>query len=113
MFERISKYRIVWLQVCFDLPVALKKQRKDYATFRKNLLKDGFIQFQYSVYLRYCGSHETANVHESRVKKWLPEEGHIWVLRITDTQYSKSKHYWGKKRNPDAHQGPNAQLEMF
>ena len=41
-------------------------------------------QLQYSVYLRYCGSSETADVHEKRLTNWVPPEGHVWVLRITD-----------------------------
>jgi CRISPR-associated protein Cas2 len=70
-------------------------------------------QLQYSVYLRYCGSSETADVHEKRLTNWVPPEGHVWVLRITDTQYGKSKHYWGKYRDPKENLGPGAQLELF
>lgn len=103
----------MWLQVCFDLPVLTKKQRKEYSSFRKSLLQDGFIQLQYSVYTRYCGSSETADVHEKRVQKLVPPEGHVWVLRITDTQYAASSHYWGKDLNPKENMGPGAQLELF
>ena len=113
MFERISKYRVVWLQVCFDLPVLTKLQRKQYGVFRKRIIKDGFIQLQFSVYMRYCGSSETADVHERRIANWIPPEGHVWILRITDTQYEKSKHFWGKSRNPKENLGPGAQLELF
>jgi CRISPR-associated protein Cas2 len=113
MFERQSNYRIVWLQVCFDLPVATKTQRRQYTVFRKRLLKDGYVQLQYSVYLRYCGSYETADVHERRLKIWVPPEGHVWALRITDNQFSKSSHYWGKNKTPSDNLGPGAQLELF
>ena len=113
MFERISSYKAVWLQVCFDLPVLTKAQRKEYSQFRKSLLQDGFIQLQYSVYLRFCGSSQTADVHEKRVQKLVPAHGHVWILRITDTQYGNSQHYWGKDCEPKENRGPGAQLELF
>lgn len=113
MFDRISKYRVVWLQVCFDLPVDTKKRRKEYATFRKRIVQDGFILIQFSVYVRYCASHETADVHERRVSAWLPPDGHVWMMRLTDHQYNSSKHFWGKDRDPRKNLGPGAQLELF
>lgn len=113
MFERVSKYRIVWLQVCFDLPVVSKAQKRRYTDFRKRLLKDGYMQLQYSVYLRYCGSAQTADVHERRLKSWVPSEGHVWILRVTDQQFANSTHYWGKKAMEKENLGPGAQLELF
>ena len=102
-FERLNAYRIMWLFVMFDLPVMTKKERKDAALFRKNLEKDGFTMHQYSVYIRYCGSLESAQVHIKRVKSLTPEKGHISVLSITDKQYSNIIHIWGaieKKSKP-------------
>lgn len=113
MLERISKYRAVWLQVCFDLPVHTKAHRKRYSTFRNRLLKDGYVQMQYSVYMRFCGSGESATVHEKRLQRWVPEEGHVWLMRITDSQYGNSTHYWGKNADPKTHRGPGAQMELF
>jgi CRISPR-associated protein Cas2 len=113
VLERLSKYKIVWLQVCFDLPVDTRKLRKEYAIFRKRLLNDGYFQMQYSVYLRFCGSHESADVHERRLNGWIPSHGHVWLLRFTDTQFGNSKHFWGKDRDPKTNMGPGAQLELF
>ena len=42
MNDRINEYRIMWLLVFFDLPTDTKKDRKAYATFRKQLINDGF-----------------------------------------------------------------------
>ena len=47
---RLNAYKIVWLIAMFDLPTKTKKERHDYAVFRKNLEKDGFVMHQYSVY---------------------------------------------------------------
>jgi len=85
--DRFSEYRIMWVFVLFDLPTETKKDRKIYANFRKNLIKDGFTMFQFSIYLRHCPSAENADVHIRRVKSMLPEHGKIGILRITDKQF--------------------------
>ena len=110
-FERLNAYHIMWLIVMFDLPVLTKKERKDAVLFRKNLEKDGFTMHQFSVYIRYCGSLESAQVHIKRVKSFIPEKGHVSVLSITDKQYSNMIHIWGeieKKSKPTP-----MQLEFF
>ena len=53
----------MWVLVLFDLPTETKKEKKAYADFRKNLQKDGFTMFQFSIYVRHCGSSENAAVH--------------------------------------------------
>ena len=72
----LNKYRIMWIFVLFDLPTYTKKDRKESARFRNNLIKDGFTMMQYSVYMRHCPSRENAEVHIKRVKSFLPPEGH-------------------------------------
>ena len=66
--DRISEYRVMWVLVFFDLPTDTKKERKAAAEFRKNLILDGFVMFQFSIYMRHCPSAENANVHIKRVK---------------------------------------------
>ena len=58
--DRFSEYRIMWVLVFFDLPTETKKEKKAYADFRKNLQKDGFTMFQFSIYVRHCASSENA-----------------------------------------------------
>lgn len=38
--------------VMFDLPVETAKNRKDYVTFRKFLIKSGFLMMQESIYCK-------------------------------------------------------------
>ena len=71
MIGRFSEYQIMWIFVFFDLPTETKRDRKVYADFRKNLLRDGFTMFQFSIYLRHCPSRENADVHIKRVKQCL------------------------------------------
>lgn len=95
--NRLNAYHIMWLFVFFDLPVVTKKERKAAAVFRKNLMKDGFVMFQYSVYIRHCGSYESLKVHTNRVKAIVPSDGRVSILSVTDKQYGDIVNYWGTK----------------
>ena len=109
--SRINAYRIMWLLVFFDLPTETKKDRRAYARFRNDLKKDGFNMLQFSVYIRHCASGESADVHENRVQRFMPEKGHVSIIRITDRQYGDIINFWGKETEPL----PSApgQLELF
>ena len=109
--ERISEYRIMWVFVFFDLPTETKKDRKQYAEFRKKLVKDGFTMFQFSIYLRHCPSLENAEVHIKRVKASLPQMGDIGIICITDKQFANIELFVGKKEK-EVHT-PYQQLELF
>jgi CRISPR-associated protein Cas2 len=109
--ERFSEYRIMWVLVFFDLPTETKVERKTASNFRKRLLEDGFSMFQFSIYLRHCGSKESSEVHIKRVKKILPSHGKIGILSITDKQFEQMEIFYGKKQKDQ----PQifSQLELF
>jgi CRISPR-associated protein Cas2 len=109
--DRLNAYRIMWVLVFFDLPTETAYERKVAAKFRKNIMKDGFQMFQFSIYLRHCASMQNAEVHILRTKKILPEKGHVGILSITDKQFGDIEIYYGKKIKPN--QGIPQQLEMF
>ncbi len=109
--NRLSKYRIMWIFVFFDLPTETKQDRKRASKFRKTLIEDGFRMFQFSIYLRHCSSRENAKVHEKRVKGFLPPNGNVGILTITDKQFGMMEIFYGKKEKP-APRGP-VQLELF
>ena len=54
------KYKIMRVLCMFDLPVETDEERRAYRTFRKNLIKEGFIMIQYSVYVRVCPNRDYA-----------------------------------------------------
>ncbi len=108
---RLNKYHIMWLFVFFDLPTNTKKERKAAAAFRKDLIKDGFIMHQYSVYSRHCASWQSAQVHIKRIKNLIPAAGHVSILQVTDKQYGDILNVWGKRSQPLG-KAP-AQLELF
>ena len=109
--DRFSEYRIMWVLVLFDLPTDTKKDKKAYADFRKNLQKDGFTMFQFSIYVRHCASSENADVHIKRVKSFLPEFGQVGIICITDKQFGNIELFYGKKVQ-DVNT-PGQQLELF
>lgn len=108
---RLNQYRILWILVFFDLPTETKKDRAAHAKFRKEIMRDGFTMFQFSIYLRHCSSRENAEVHLKRVKKLLPEKGSVGILTITDKQFGDIELFRGKEKDkrPDTPQ----QLELF
>lgn len=111
MIERFSEYQIMWIFVFFDLPTETKRERKIYADFRKKLLRDGFSMFQFSIYLRHCPSRENADVHIKRVKQWLPKDGYVGILTVTDKQFGQMELFRGCQLI--VHDAPTQQLELF
>ncbi|GAB3424378.1 CRISPR-associated endonuclease Cas2 [Niabella aquatica] len=110
-FERLNAYRIMWVIVMFDMPTETKADRKRYAKFRKQILDDGFNMFQFSMYIRHCMSRENAEVHVQRVKKILPQKGHIGIMCITDKQFGQMEIFNGKEAAEAL--VPAQQLELF
>ena len=109
--SRLNQYRSMWLLVMFDLPTETKKQRKAAAKFRKMLLSDGFNMFQFSIYLRFCPSYENTEVHATRTRNWMPPDGYVGIMRITDRQYQLMELYY-KGLSHEKETGPQ-QLELF
>ena len=87
----------MWLLVLFDLPTETKKDIREYTIFRKNLLRDGFTMFQFSIYVRHCASLENAEVHKKRVKSFLPRYGKVGIICITDKQFGNIELFYGNK----------------
>lgn len=102
----------MWILVFFDLPTETKQEKKAYAKFRKNLLKDGFSMFQFSIYVRHCASKENKNVHVRRVREILPSKGHIGILSITDKQFGMMEIFYSGKKETSGFKDPH-QLELF
>lgn len=83
--DRFSEYRVMWVLVLFDLPTETKKEKKAYVDFRKNLQRDGFTMFQFSIYVRHCASSENAAVHVKELNLFFRSMGmsESCVLRIS------------------------------
>lgn len=79
-----------WLLAMFDLPVMTERERRAAARFRNDLLDDGFLMIQYSVYARPCVSYEQQNKHANRIRKIAPASGNVRLIFITDQQWINS-----------------------
>ncbi len=111
MSTPLSGYRLMWLLVMFDLPVATKTERKSATDFRHQLLDLGFERCQFSVYLKYIEGYAQAGALSKRVAKVIPEGGKVYLLLFTDKQYESIVRYENRKkckplRNP-------GQFELF
>ncbi|MEM7361450.1 MAG: CRISPR-associated endonuclease Cas2 [Bacteroidota bacterium] len=63
--------------------------------FRRRLLRNGFVKFQYSIYIRHCCTYAHANMYEAEVTSSIPKNGKVSVLRIRDKQFGRMRNFWG------------------
>lgn len=101
----------MWVMVLFDLPTETKKERRDATQFRKKLLESGFMMFQFSIYMRFCQSMESAEMHTLKVKRELPEKGKVGIFSITDKQFGRMEIFHGVKKQETI--PPAQQLTLF
>ena len=90
-------FRYMRVIVFFDLPVLIDANRIDYRTFRKFLIKSGFMMIQESVYCKLAQNSSMADIMVDNIKKNRPHEGLVQVLRVTEKQYSKMDFIVGEK----------------
>ena len=84
-----SEYRMAWVLVFFDLPVGTTDERRDASNFRKDLIKDGYMMVQFSVYARPCGSADRVETQVRRLRPKIPKKGEVRGLIITDAQWGR------------------------
>ena len=77
------------VMVLFDLPVVLAEERREYARFRKYLLKSGFLMMQESVYSKLALNPTVANSIMESVRAKSPPDGLVQMLMVTEKQYSR------------------------
>lgn len=84
-----SKYRMAWVLVFFDLPVGTPEERKAATNFRKDLIHDGYMMVQFSVYARPCGTADRVETQVRRLKSRIPSKGEVRGLMISDAQWGR------------------------
>lgn len=92
----ITKY--MKMLCMFDLPVDTSDQQRAYRKFRKDIMSEGFVMIQYSVYVRTCPNRQFANQLEKRLQKIMPKEGNVRLLTVTEKQYEDMKIMVGSKK---------------
>jgi CRISPR-associated protein Cas2 len=93
---KASAFRIGWIMVMFDLPVLTQEEKKTAARFRHDLLDEGYLMIQWSIYARPCISDEQMDTHIARVTAMTPAAGNVRLMFLTDQQWGKSVTIVGK-----------------
>ena len=84
------------VMVFFDLPTLTCENRREYARFRKFLIKNGFLMMQESVYSKMALNQTVAASVVERVKKNKPAEGLVQMMTITEKQYNRMEYVCGE-----------------
>jgi len=92
-------WRFMRTLVFFDLPTNTAEERKNYAKFRKSLIKDGFMMLQYSVYTKLAINKTVAAQIRRRLIQNKPKIGNIAVMEITEKQFADIEWILGNKES--------------
>ena len=95
-----------WLIVMFDLPVMTEAERRIATGFRKNLLDEGYLMLQFSVYVRACVTPEQVEKHAGRLQVFATKGENVRMMYFTDAQWMRAKtvigpDYIHKKQDAD------------
>lgn len=84
----MSAYRFMRLLLFFDLPRDTAIQRRSANRFRKDLLKEGFLMLQESVYCKLAVNATAVELMKNRIKRFMPKNGSIMMLSVTEKQFA-------------------------
>jgi CRISPR-associated endoribonuclease cas2 len=87
------------VMVFFDLPTETIENKRDYRSFRKFLIKKGFMMLQESVYCKLALNQTVANSIVESVKNNKPTDGLVLLLSVTEKQFSKMEYICGEKKS--------------
>lgn len=92
-------YRYMRILVLFDLPVTTSENRREYARFRKHLIKSGFIMMQESVYIKLALNNTVAESIINSLRKNKPQTGIVQILTLTEKQFQKIEFIVGSSKS--------------
>lgn len=72
----------------FDLPSVTNKDHKVYRKFVRDIKKLGFYMIQESVYVKLSINAKAAENTKSKVNSFLPDNGNVILLTITEKQFN-------------------------
>jgi CRISPR-associated protein Cas2 len=75
----------------FDLPTETSVDKKQYALFRKNIIKLGYTMIQYSIYMKTINVQTKTQREIKKIQDITPKQGNIRLLIITELQYNNMK----------------------
>ncbi|MGL4647705.1 MAG: CRISPR-associated endonuclease Cas2 [Mycoplasmoidaceae bacterium] len=93
-----SPYRNMRLILMFDLPSSEDYEKKEYLIFRKALIKNGYSMMQFSIYIKPVNFQSKVNQEIERLKKFIPRNGNIRIIQVTEKQYANMYMLLGNKK---------------
>lgn len=95
----MSGFRFMRMMVFFDLPTLTMEDKRNYRSFRKILIKNGFIMLQESVYCKMMTSPSMENSMKNLIHKNKPPKGLVQTLSITEKQFIKMDYVVGEHKS--------------
>ncbi len=95
----MSGFRFMRMIVFFDLPVITNEDRRNYRNFRKNLIKNGFMMLQESVYCRMITSPSMEFSVKNMINANKPPKGLVQTLIVTEKQFVKMEYIVGEYKS--------------
>lgn len=96
MNSRISEYRVMWVFVFFRS--SYRNEASAQASCK--VPQESYMRWLHYVsiffYIRHCPSKENADVHIKRVKSFIPTDGVVGLLCVTDKQFGAMELFQGK-----------------
>lgn len=82
-----SLYKKVRVLVLYDLPMTDIEDRKEYSKFRRDILKLGCYQVQFSVYAKVIRNEIYYKSFIEKLKRVMPLKGEVRIIKLTEKQY--------------------------
>ncbi|HIT34400.1 MAG TPA: CRISPR-associated endonuclease Cas2 [Candidatus Faecousia intestinigallinarum] len=84
------------MMVFFDLPTETAADRRVYRRFRNELIRNGFLMMQESVYCKLLMNTTADQAVRETIRKVRPPKGIVQILTITEKQFSKIEYLTGE-----------------
>ncbi|WP_124975589.1 CRISPR-associated endonuclease Cas2 [Ligilactobacillus salitolerans] len=85
----------------FDLPMETTVDKRQYRIFRKELIRNGFVMLQYSVYYRTIPNRSAGKKYKNALQKFLPNNGEIRLLAVSEKQFDDMQILVGQKSHQE------------
>ncbi len=84
------------IMIFYDLPMDDNDKIREYNTFRKKLIRIGFYQLQFSIYVKVVQNENGYKTFIRQIQGFIPKSGNIRILKITEKQYESMLFLQGK-----------------
>lgn len=112
MSDSRSDYRNMRLLLLFDLPSTEADEKREYVIFRKALFKNGYSMIQYSVYLKSINMQVKIDQEIKKLHKYIPTNGNIRAIAITEKQYQNMVMLLGKKKTNEIYNNTERYIKI-